>query len=76
MIAIITSSTGVDHALAEGQRLSEVPKDEQGRRVMDTVCGKHVKGATGMVTEPGMIRCRPCKGGIARGRRYTPARIR
>lgn len=73
MIAIITSSTGYEHALAEGQRVRDAPQDENGKRTMDTICGKRVTGRTGAVAMPQMIRCRPCKGAIAKGKRYTRA---
>lgn len=68
MIGIVTTaSTGVSHGLGvTNQKLGKA----EDRQSVKTVCGKTVYGTLSSVENVTDIRCRPCKGLIAKGRLY------
>lgn len=63
---VTTANTGVSHGLAANQKLA---KTEAGQSAK-TVCGKTVYGTVSSVENMPDIRCRPCKGLLAKGRPY------
>lgn len=61
----------MQHAILEGQRINELPKDHEGLTVAQSVCGKIIHGpVSGLDPEHvETMRCRVCKGFLRNGRR-------
>lgn len=60
--AVVTSTSGIQHSIMAGQDIRRVPKDEQGRTMYATVCGRVIHGPLSAVDDLSTIRCRRCKG--------------